>query len=116
MRRLMLLLISALLFSSPVLAQDAVLINLADTHSAYHTYGRIINAVQEVTEEYSHVPTYILVNGDLMETGVIVGVRNAGYLDWLFLEELNRLAPVKIGRASCREGRAVSGRARAVRA
>lgn len=66
MRRLMLLLISALLFSSPVLAQDAVLINLADTHSAYDTYGRIINAVQEVSEEYSHVPTYILVNGDLM--------------------------------------------------
>ena len=92
----MLLLISALLFSSPVLAQDAVLINLADTHSAYDTYGRIINAVQEVSEEYSHVPTYILVNGDLMETGVIVGVRNAGYLDWLFLEELNRLAPVII--------------------
>lgn len=82
------------LFTTAALAQDAILINLADTHSAYDTYGRIISAVSGILESSPAVPTYILVNGDLMETGVAVGLRNEGRLDWLFLEQLNALAPV----------------------
>lgn len=78
------------------LAQDAVLINLADTHSAYDAYPRIITKVAEVADSYQGTPVYVLVNGDIMETGVVVGLRNGGYLDWLFLEALDEVAPVVI--------------------
>lgn len=95
--RKLLLSAAALAFAgSASLAQDAVLINLADTHSAYDAYGRIITKVGEVADSYADVPVYILVNGDIMETGVVVGLRNEGYLDWLFLESLNEVAPVVI--------------------
>lgn len=96
LRRFLLSAAAAALVGSTALAQDAVLINLADTHSAYDAYGRIISQVADVADSYGDTPTYILVNGDIMETGVVIGLRNEGYLDWLFLESLNDIAPVVI--------------------
>lgn len=75
-------------------AQDAIFFNMADTHSAYDAYPSIITAVESITAEHPQADSYVLFNGDLFELGNTVASRNAGELDWAFLERLNETAQV----------------------
>ncbi len=92
--RTLLVPLAALLLASGALAQDAIFINVADTHSAYDAYPHIITAVQEVLTANPDADTYVVFNGDLFELGNTLASRNQGQLDWLFLQRLNVLAPV----------------------
>ncbi len=86
--------IAALLLAVSALAQDAVFINMADTHSAYDAYPQIITAVADIVRANPQADTYVVFNGDLFELGNAVASRNAGELDWAFLQRLNGIAPV----------------------
>lgn len=86
--------LAALLLAVSALAQDAVFINVADTHSAYDAYPQIITAVSDIVRANPQADTYVVFNGDLFELGNAVASRNAGQLDWEFLARLNAIAPV----------------------
>lgn len=75
-------------------SQDLLLVHLADTHSAYDAYPRIVTAVKEIVAASPGVPVYVLFNGDIFELGNTVASRNAGELDWQFLWHLDSIAPV----------------------
>lgn len=83
-----------LLLSLPVAAQDLVLLHLADTHSAYDRYPRLLSLVEETLAEYPHAETAVLFDGDVFELGNAVGRRSDGEADWAFLERLAQRAPV----------------------
>lgn len=75
-------------------AQDAIFINVADTHSAYDAYPKIISAVWGIVATNPQADAYVVFNGDVFELGNTLASRNAGELDWEFLERLNAIAPV----------------------
>ena len=70
--RTLLVPLAALLLASGALAQDAIFITVADTHSAYDAYPHIITAVQEVLTANPDADTYVVFNGDLFELGALV--------------------------------------------
>lgn len=79
-----------------VRAEDATGINfivMADLHSAYDRMGQLLAAVETQVGE-SPVPSIIIINGDLFESGNVVTARSAGEIDWAFLKELSQTAPV----------------------
>lgn len=88
------LMLAALLVAAASFAQDAIFINVADTHSAYDAYPQIISAVWGIAITNPQADTYVVFNGDVFELGNTVASRNAGQLDWEFLERLNEIAPV----------------------
>ncbi|MDZ7704390.1 MAG: metallophosphoesterase [Trueperaceae bacterium] len=75
-------------------AQDLLLVNLADTHSAYDAYPRVLTQVQQIVADHPDTPVYMLFNGDLFEPGNVVAARSEGEVDWMFLEALHEAAPV----------------------
>jgi 5'-nucleotidase/UDP-sugar diphosphatase len=75
--------------------QEALmLIHLADTHSAYDAYPRIVTLVAELIRANPQTSAYILFNGDIFELGSAVALRSAGEADWAFLQALSQYAPV----------------------
>lgn len=86
--------VAALLVAVSAFAQDAVFINMADTHSAYDAYPQMITAVADIVRANPQANTYVVFNGDLFELGNAVASRNNGQLDWAFLQRLNGIAPV----------------------
>ena len=75
-------------------AADVVFINLADTHSAYDNYPRLLETLRSLIADYGDTPVYILFNGDIFELGNVVAARSQGEADWEFLRALQALAPV----------------------
>lgn len=85
---------SSILGLSPQLATDLILINLADTRSAYDAYPRVLTVVESIIKEYEGVPVYILFNGNLFGQGNVLASRSQGAIDWAFLRALQARAPV----------------------
>jgi len=73
---------------------DALLLLLADTHSAHHRYARIVAVIDEVIAAHPDVPIAVLFNGDLFERANPVARRGAGELDLVFVAALAARAPV----------------------
>ncbi len=88
------LFLATLLVAAASFAQDAIFINVADTHSAYDAYPKIISAVWGIEATNPQADTYVVFNGDVFELGNTLASRNAGELDWEFLVRLNAIAPV----------------------
>ncbi len=76
---------------------DLVVVNIADTHSAYDAYPRLVTAFEAVADSYdSETEVVFLFNGDLFELGVVVASRSEGEADWVFLERLSQLGTVVV--------------------
>ena len=75
---------------------DLVVINMADTHSAYDAYPRILSGSAAVAEEYGGVEVVFLFNGDLFERGNAAARKSAGRADWEFLRRLGAYGEVVI--------------------
>lgn len=90
---------TSLLPLAPVAAQvretgfDAII--LCDIHSAHERMAQLL-AVIEVQVAAARRSQIILVNGDLFETGNVVGKRSGGAAEWSLLAALARLAPTVI--------------------
>lgn len=76
---------------------DLVIVNIADTHSAYDAYPALVTAMEDVADSYpSNTELVFLFNGDLFELGVVVAARSEGEADWAFLERLASLGTVVV--------------------
>lgn len=68
---------------------------LSDLHSAYERMGQLLAAIENQVAAAS-IPQIILINGDVFESGNVVGSRSAGEIDWALLDALAQLAPTVI--------------------
>lgn len=75
---------------------DLVIVNMADTHSAYDAYPRLVTMAKRLRAEYDEASLVFALNGDLFELGNAVAQRSAGEADWEFLRRLGTLAPVVV--------------------
>ena len=73
---------------------EMVIVNMADTHSAYDTYPRILGAVEQISEVVDHRTIVFLFDGDLFELGNAAARKSAGLADWEFLSRLRNYGPV----------------------
>lgn len=71
----------------------AVLVLLADTHSAHASYPSLLAAVDEVLAA-ADGEALLLFNGDVFERGNVVTRRGHGHLDLQFVRALSRRAPL----------------------
>jgi 2',3'-cyclic-nucleotide 2'-phosphodiesterase (5'-nucleotidase family) len=77
-------------------APELVVVNMADTHSAYDAYPRILTAVERLANQYSGQNVVFLFNGDLFELGNAAALKSEGEADWEFLSRLREYGPVII--------------------
>lgn len=75
---------------------DLVVVNVADTHSAYDAYPRMLSGMADIAGEYDGTEVVFLFNGDLFELGNAAARRSAGRADWEFLRRLRALGEVVI--------------------
>jgi 2',3'-cyclic-nucleotide 2'-phosphodiesterase (5'-nucleotidase family) len=68
---------------------------LSDLHSAYERMGQLLAAIENQVAA-ANLPQVILINGDVFESGNVVGSRSAGEIDWALLAALAKLAPTVI--------------------
>ncbi|MBN2325313.1 MAG: bifunctional metallophosphatase/5'-nucleotidase [Spirochaetes bacterium] len=73
---------------------ELVIVNMADTHSAYDTYPLILSAVEGITQELDYGDLVFLINGDLFEFGNAAARKSQGLADWEFLSRLKRYGTV----------------------
>jgi 5'-nucleotidase/UDP-sugar diphosphatase len=73
---------------------ELVIVNMADTHSAYDTYPLILTAVKGISEELDYGYMVFLFNGDLFEFGNAAARKSQGLADWEFLSRLEQYGPV----------------------
>lgn len=86
-----------LAWSEGAAAPDVVFILMADLHSGYAYTAALLAAVREAVREHeSAAPVRIVINGDIFEGGNVLAHRSGGAIDFAFLEELVRLAPVTV--------------------
>jgi len=91
-------------FAAPLLAKgseeyrnpELIVVNMADTHSAYDTYPRILAAVQELSQGVGGRTMVFLFNGDLFELGNAAARKSSGVADWEFLSRLRDYGPVVV--------------------
>ena len=67
-------------------AQDLVLLVMADTHSAYDRYPRLLALIEDTVAGYPDSAVAIVFDGDLFELGNAAARNSAGSGDWAFLE------------------------------
>lgn len=72
---------------------DALLFTLADLHCAYARLPKILEMIR-AERDAAGVPCAVLINGDLFETGNVVGLRSAGAADWALVRALAAEMPV----------------------
>ena len=100
MKKIIIVLIAGLLSVSLAFAEkapsgtDAVFINMADTHSAYDAYPRILTVLTEFADDNEGIPLFVLFDGDLFELGNATAARTGGKADWIFLERICSMAKV----------------------
>lgn len=68
---------------------------LSDLHSAYERMGQLLATIENQVAA-ANLPQVILINGDVFESGNVVGSRSAGEIDWALLAALAKLAPTVI--------------------
>ncbi len=67
---------------------DIIAINMADTHSSYDTYSKIVWEIKKIKNHYQNSQILILFNGDLFESGNIIAQKSKGLIDLHFLQRL----------------------------
>ena len=72
---------------------EALLFTLADLHCAYARLPKLLEMIR-AERDAAGVPAALLINGDLFETGNVVGLRSGGAADWAFVEALAAEMPV----------------------
>ncbi|HVU35292.1 MAG TPA: metallophosphoesterase [Opitutaceae bacterium] len=72
---------------------DAVLVEIADVHSAYDRMPQIVAQIDAVLARHPNVPRAILLDGDLFEGANVVGRRSHGEIELSFLRRLVQTAP-----------------------
>lgn len=72
---------------------DAVLVEMADVHSAYDRLPQLLAQVDAVFAEHPASSRAVLIDGDLFEGANVVGRRSEGGIELAFLRELVRRAP-----------------------
>lgn len=95
-RRVLALMASASALAAPMARAQTPgfqAIILSDLHSAYERMGQVLAAIDAHVAAAS-LPQIVLINGDVFELGNVVATRSAGEIDWLFLEEVAKRAPV----------------------
>ncbi len=75
---------------------DIIAINMADTHSSYDTYAKILWEIKRLKDYYQHSRILILFNGDLFESGNIIAQKSNGQIDLHFLKSLVQCGTVII--------------------
>ncbi len=73
---------------------ELVAVNMADTHSAYDAYPRILTAAARLSKQYAGQNLVFLFNGDLFELGNAAALKSEGEADWEFLRRLREYGPV----------------------
>lgn len=73
---------------------DCVVINLADTHSAYEHYPRLVAQVDRLVADYPRSEHVFLINGDVFEYANAVARKSQGAADWAVLRRLRQHGPV----------------------
>jgi 2',3'-cyclic-nucleotide 2'-phosphodiesterase (5'-nucleotidase family) len=73
-----------------------VVVNMADTHSAYDAYPRLVTMAEQLHAQYADTNLIFAFNGDLFELGNAAANRSDGAADWEFLRRLRELAPVVV--------------------
>jgi 5'-nucleotidase/UDP-sugar diphosphatase len=74
-------------------APDALLLIVGDQHSAYERTAQLVARVDRLRTENPGVPLAILIDGDALELGNVVGRRSAGAIDFAMFAALARRAP-----------------------
>lgn len=75
---------------------NMVVVNMADTHSAYDAYPAILAGVAELSAAYGGRDLVFLFNGDLFELGNATATKSGGVVDGAFIERLAVYGPVVI--------------------
>jgi len=75
---------------------DLVIVNMADTHSAYDAYPAILAGVRELSMEYGGRELVFLFNGDIFELGNATATKSGGIVDAAFLRRLGDFGTVVI--------------------
>lgn len=73
---------------------DLIIVNIADLHSAYDDYPRLLKGVQDLAVRHGKDCVVTLINGDLFEFGNVVARRASGEADWLLLQQLQKYSRV----------------------
>ncbi len=75
---------------------DIIAINMADTHSSYDTYSKILWEIESIKNHHKNSQILILFNGDLFESGNIIAKKSNGLIDLYFLKRLVQCGKVII--------------------
>jgi 5'-nucleotidase / UDP-sugar diphosphatase len=75
---------------------DLVIINMADTHSAYDRYPAILKGIEDLSTRYTEKTMVILFDGDLFESGNSVAMKSEGTVDLEFIRRLGEYGKVII--------------------
>lgn len=79
-------------FARPAGAEAVVLV-LADQHSAYERTAQLVGFVDSLRKESPKLPMAILLNGDTQEYGNVIAQRTRGSIDFAMYAALARRAP-----------------------
>ncbi len=91
-----LLLFLALPLIAPAGAPEALIVIVADQHSAYERTAQVVAAVDRLKAEHPRLPLAILLDGDTLENGNIVARRSRGTVDFAMFSALAKRAPTVI--------------------
>jgi len=75
---------------------DLVIVNMADTHSAYDAYPTVLAGVRELSMEYGGRDLVFLFNGDIFELGNATATKSQGIVDMAFVRALKNYGTVVI--------------------
>jgi 5'-nucleotidase/UDP-sugar diphosphatase len=80
--------------AQPSLPQpEAIVVVIADIHSAYDREAQFVAAIDALKDEYRYVPMAVLINGDSFEFGNVIAQRSHGEIDLAFFAALAKRAP-----------------------
>ena len=87
-----------LLLSSLTLAQapQALVVIVADQHSAYERTAQVVAAIDRLTATLPGVPLAILIDGDALENGNAVARRSSGAVDFAMFTAFAKRAPTVV--------------------
>ncbi len=75
---------------------EIIILNMADTHSAYDVYPSLLETTKNIKENNPESKLLILMNGDLLEKGSIVAKKSEGLIDNEFIKRLGNYGQVII--------------------
>ena len=73
---------------TPSAAASALIFNMADMHSGYDNYPKLLHNIDVVAQQKPEAALIFVINGDFFEAGSVVATRSKGMLDMTFLNAL----------------------------